>query len=152
MMKDLTSMSLWKSAIKGIFRFLQVGGFIGHEALMQQRKDGITKRLFMFLVENHNISDDPWPWGGESIYRNGNFCGVATSTAFGYTLDRHVVLGYVRDYDDQRNEQILTKEYMLDKKAAYEIEIAGQKFPAKASIFAPKLSSAAIVIGRRESS
>lgn len=35
---------------------------------------------------------DAWPWGGEPIYRNGQYVGVTTTTGFGYTLNNLVSL------------------------------------------------------------
>ena len=79
-------------------------------------------------------------------FRNGKFVGIVTSTAYGYSLDRQVCLGFVHDYDDNTGEaKVLTYDYVL-KNAAYEIDICGKKFKAKAGIYPPKLASAAIVI------
>lgn len=97
-------------------------------------------------MENHNLDLDPWPWGGEPIYRNGKFVGTATSTAYGFTLDRQVVLGYVSDFDETTGEsRYITTDFIL-KNARYEVDIAGQKFPAKVNIYPPTLAPAAIVI------
>ena len=41
--------------------------------------------IFSFV----SISDSR-PWSGEPIYRNGEFCGFVTSTAYGYTLGKQV--------------------------------------------------------------
>jgi hypothetical protein len=35
------------------------------------------------------------PWSGEPIYRNGEFCGFVTSTAYGFTLGKQV---YIKRY------------------------------------------------------
>ncbi len=72
--------------------------------------------------------------------------GTVTSTAYGYSLDRQVCLGYVHDFDDVTGEaKVLTYDYVL-KKALYEVDICGKRFKAKAGIYPPKLASAAIVI------
>ena len=123
-----------------------MGNFIGHGALLRQKNSGIKKRLVQFLLENHDLDRDPWPWGGEPIYRNGKFAGTATSTAYGFTLDRQVVLGYVSDIDEATGEQnYITNDFVL-KGARYEIDIAGEKFPAKVNIYPPTLAPAAIII------
>jgi hypothetical protein len=63
-------------------------------------------------LEDHDLYQDPWPWGfsskfftwltqfdnfwtfyalgGEPIYRNNKFCGYTTSTAYGYSLEKQV--------------------------------------------------------------
>jgi pyruvate dehydrogenase phosphatase regulatory subunit len=92
------------------------------------------------------LDEDPWPWGSEPIYRNGKYCGSTTSTAYGFTLDRHVCLGYVQDLDNDTGEpKVITNDFIL-KNATFEVDIAGKRFPAKAGIYPPKLASAAIVI------
>ena len=92
------------------------------------------------------MDEDPWPWGSEPIYRNGKYCGSTTSTAYGFTLDRHVCLGYVQDLNEQTGEpNVITNDFIL-KNATFEVDIAGTRFPAKAGIYPPKLASAAIVI------
>lgn len=128
---------------------IQKPGFIGYEALLKQKEEGISKKLVQFLVENHDVNKDVWPWGGEPIFRNGQYCGTTTSTAFGYTLDKHICLAYVRDIDpDTGNDRVLTKDFnfILDKEAKFEINIAGRMFPLKANLYPPKLASAAIII------
>ena len=126
-----------------------MGNFIGHEALSKQRALGIKKKLVQFLIEGHDLDNDLWPWGGEPIYRNDKFCGTTTSTAYGFTLDRHVCLGYVRDIDESTGEErYVNNEFVLARDAKYEIDIAGERFPLKANIYPPKLKSAALVIDK----
>uniref|UniRef100_A0A183DGW4 GCV_T_C domain-containing protein n=1 Tax=Gongylonema pulchrum TaxID=637853 RepID=A0A183DGW4_9BILA len=60
--------------------------FIGREALLEQKKAGIHKRFVQLLVQNHDLDSDPWPQGGELIYRYGAPVGRTTSAAYGYTL------------------------------------------------------------------
>merc|ERR1712228_1143195 len=47
-------------------------------------------------LENHDKDRDIWPWGGEAVYRNGEWAGVVSSTAYGFTLRKMVALGFVR--------------------------------------------------------
>ena len=39
---------------------------------------GVKKLFVMLLLDpvEHSSDLDPWPWGGESIYRNDEFCGT----------------------------------------------------------------------------
>ena len=126
--------------------FLQKGNFIGLGALLRQREEGIQKKLVQFLLDDHDLENDVWPWGGEPIFRNGKYVGQTTSTAYGFTLDRHVCLGYVADFDDKTGEaNYITNDFIL-KGAKFEIDISGKRFPAKANIYPPKLAPAEIVI------
>lgn len=43
-------------------------------------------------LEDHDDEIDPWPWGGEPIYRDGKFVGVTTTTSYAYTLKKIVSL------------------------------------------------------------
>jgi len=50
--------------------------------------------LVMLLLDNieHVCESDPWPWGGEAIFRDGRYAGLVTTTAYGFTLGQHVLL------------------------------------------------------------
>jgi len=40
---------------------------------------------------------EEFPWGKELIYRNGSYCGYITSAGYGYSVGKHVCMGYVSD-------------------------------------------------------
>lgn len=120
---------------------LQQGGFVGYSALVRQRSEGIRKRLLQFVIDDHVVDEEPWPWGGEPIYRNGVFCGLTTSTAFGFGIDRHICLGYVQDYDTVTGKprQLHTNEFI--NKARFDINIAGKLYPARPYMYPIPLPS-----------
>ncbi|CAF4483286.1 unnamed protein product [Rotaria socialis] len=105
--------------------------FIGKEALLKQRKVGMQKRFVQFLLENHNLDADPWPWSGEPIYRNGEFCGFVTSSAYGFTLGKQVCLGHVHAPSSVN----ITMNYI--RGATYEIDIATKRFRARPNLYQP---------------
>ncbi|XP_029464755.1 pyruvate dehydrogenase phosphatase regulatory subunit, mitochondrial isoform X2 [Rhinatrema bivittatum] len=108
--------------------------FIGQEALMRQRQDGVCRRFTMFILEAHDTDLDLWPWWGESIYRNGHYVGKTTSSAYSYTLERHVCLGFVQNLDAETGEaQVVTPDFI--NRGEYEIDIAGQLHRAKAKLY-----------------
>ncbi|XP_064639761.1 pyruvate dehydrogenase phosphatase regulatory subunit, mitochondrial-like isoform X2 [Lineus longissimus] len=119
------------------------GDFIGREALLKEKEEGIRGRLVHFTVEDHDTDNDPWSWGGEPIYRNGKFAGFTTSSCFGYTMNRLICLGLVRDYDEHTKEKKVIKNWhdWVMKSGQFEIDINGKRFPAKPSIYPPKLQS-----------
>ena len=45
--------------------------FVGKDALLKQKEEGVFKRLVQFHLEEFNKDEDIWPWGGEAIYRLG---------------------------------------------------------------------------------
>ncbi|CAF1138930.1 unnamed protein product [Rotaria sordida] len=105
--------------------------FIGKEALLKQRREGVQKRFVQFLLEDHNLDSDPWPWSGEPIYRNGKFCGFVTSAAYGFTLGKQVCLGHVHAPGSEN----ITINYI--RGATYEIDIATKRFKARPNIYQP---------------
>ena len=76
------------------------------------------KRLACFTV------DDPQVvlLGRETILRNGEFAGYLTSGGFGYTIDRPIGYGYVR------NVEGVDEDYLLA--GSYELVVATERVPA----------------------
>uniref|UniRef100_A0A4D5RB29 Pyruvate dehydrogenase phosphatase regulatory subunit, mitochondrial n=1 Tax=Scolopendra viridis TaxID=118503 RepID=A0A4D5RB29_SCOVI len=112
--------------------------FLGKSALMKQHEKGLTRRLVHFTVDNHDLENDVWPWGKESILRNGVNVGMTTSAGYGFTLNSLVCMGFVHHHEHQAGEpMIVTNEYITDKGAQFEIVIAGKKFPLRPSLHPP---------------
>ncbi len=99
--------------------------FIGREALLRQRDEGLRKRMVIFTI------DDPGPLllGNEPIYRDGVLVGRTTSGAYGHTLGRSVGMGYVENEDGVDTDFV--------RSGSYEIEIAAERFSARASLTPP---------------
>jgi 4-methylaminobutanoate oxidase (formaldehyde-forming) len=97
------------------------GGFIGHDALVERRERGVTRRLLQFALE------DPGPllYHDEPIWRDDQLVGRTTSGSFGHTLGAAVALGYV---DCERGQSAAAAA-----RGAYEIEVAGVRVAARAS-------------------
>jgi glycine cleavage system T protein len=101
------------------------GGFIGREALARQKQAGVpTRRLVQFLMK------DPQPllYHGEVILRDGVSVGSIRAGAYGHTLGGSVGLGYV----EATEPSPVTRDYIAS--GDWEIEIAGQRHPAQASL------------------
>lgn len=112
--------------------------FIGKDALMKQKQNGIKKRLVMFLLEDINIDENIWAWGTEPIYRNSEYVGTVTSTGFGFTNNKIVCLGYIRKPENQENDNI-TLDYIIDESSLYHVEIAGRLFSATPYVTVPEV-------------
>lgn len=99
---------------------------------------GIKKMLVMLLLDNHShvCETDPWPWGGEPIFRNGVLVGRVTTTSFGFTLGQHVLLGFVHN-PSKEDDCFVSVPYV--KSGEYEVEIAGIRYPAKVRLNPPSL-------------
>lgn len=102
--------------------FNKPNGFIGKDALLEQKKSGVTKRLVQFLLED----PEPLMYHNEPIYRNGEMSGYTTSAMYGHTLGASVAMGYVNNSDG------VDAEYV--NSGSYEIEVAGKRYSAKASL------------------
>ncbi len=97
------------------------GDFIGREAVLRKREAGPYRRLLQFLVTD----PDAMIFHNEAIVRDGRIVGTITSGAYGHTLGGTVGLGYVPCIGETAGELL---------QSAYEIEIAGRRFPARASL------------------
>lgn len=64
--------------------------FIGRDALLRQREQGVKRKYVQLLLNDHDPEVDTWSWGGEPIYRNGKYCGMTTTTGYGFTFKKQV--------------------------------------------------------------
>jgi glycine cleavage system T protein len=98
------------------------GAFIGREAVLAKRAAGLMRRLMQFRLR------DPAPllFHNEPIWRDGKITGFITSGAYGHHLSAACGLGYVSCAAGEGAEALLTSRY--------EIEIAGERFAAQASL------------------
>ena len=96
--------------------------FIGRDALLRLKEEGLTRRLVQFALE------DPSSllYHNEPIYRDGEIVGHITSGNYGHTLGRAVGLGYVHHPDGVTRDII--------RSGSYEIEVACERIPARASL------------------
>ena len=98
------------------------GGFIGRDALLRQREEGVRQRLVQFLLED----PEPLLYHSEPIWRDDAICGYVRSGMYGHTLGGAIGLGYVE------NAAGVDADYV--NAGRYEIEVAGVRYPAKASL------------------
>ncbi len=98
-------------------------GFIGRDALLEQRDSGVLKRrLVQFLL------DDPEPMltHNEPILRDGERIGYTFSSGYAHTLGACAAMGYIN------NEDGVTQDFVAD--GSYTIEQANQTYTARASL------------------
>ncbi len=96
--------------------------FIGREALLRQRERPLTRRLVQFRL----TEPEPLLFHDEAIVMDGRRIGLLTSGAYGHTFGASIGMGYVRLAD------AITPELL--RSAGFEIEIAGDRFQAEASL------------------
>merc|ERR1719154_241974 len=112
--------------------------FIGKDALEEQNKDGVYKRLVQFHLEDFDKEEGIWPWGGESVYRDGKFVGTVTSSAYGFHLQKMVALGFVENRDTSGKQIPVGADWINDKDVHWEMDIAGDKIPISVHLHPPK--------------
>ncbi|XP_055373597.1 pyruvate dehydrogenase phosphatase regulatory subunit, mitochondrial [Condylostylus longicornis] len=111
--------------------------FIGREALLKQRAEGVKKMYVQLLLNDHDPEIDLWCWGGEPIYRNGKYSGMTTTTGYGFTLKKQVCLGFIKNYGEKGESLPVTNDFILS--GHYEVEVAGLRFEAKVNLHSPNL-------------
>ena len=99
--------------------------FVGQAALSGVRERAVHRRLCSLVLEDALAR----PQGGEPIVCQGEYVGQVTSAAYGATVGRSVALGYVRTLGQPVEDLI--------EGGGFEIEIACERFSAKASLDPP---------------
>ncbi|MEA2515752.1 MAG: hypothetical protein QOJ59_5241 [Thermomicrobiales bacterium] len=101
------------------------GGFLGRDALLRQRGEGVRRRLVTLVVDD----PDAILWGGEPIFRDSRPVGYTTSGSFAHTLGAAIGMGYVTA------DEPVTAAWI--GAGHYEIEGAGERFRATPHLRAP---------------
>ena len=95
--------------------------YIGRDAVLRKDEAGFERRMLQFRLKD----PEPLIFHNEAIVRDGKIIGPVTSGAYGHHLGAAVGLGYV-PCKGQSEAELLA--------STYEIEIAGQRHEAMASI------------------
>jgi 4-methylaminobutanoate oxidase (formaldehyde-forming) len=99
------------------------GGFIGRDALARQREAGVGKRLVQFAL----AGSDKLLYHNEPVWRDGVIVGETSSGMYGHTLEQSLAMGYVANPDGATDAAFVGT-------GKYEIEVAGERIPALASL------------------
>ena len=97
------------------------GDFIGRDAVLRKKEAGLKRRLVQFRLTD----PEPLLFHNEALVRDGEIVSHITSGNYGHFLGGAIGLGYV-PCEGKSAEQILASKY--------EIEIAGERFAAIASL------------------
>ena len=117
-----TNTNPYESGLGFTVKLKKPNDFIGKEALQKLKDMPITKKLTCMVL------DDPegMALGIEPIYKDGKAVGYATSTNYGYFVDKHIVYGYLPlelssigtnlelEYFGKRFSLTVTNEPLLD--------------------------------------
>jgi 4-methylaminobutanoate oxidase (formaldehyde-forming) len=99
------------------------GGFIGREALVAQKTEGLRKRLVQFRLHDN----DQLLYHNEPIWRDDVIVGSITSGMYGHHVDASLGMGYIT-----RADTVADRDWVLS--GEYEIEVAGERVGATASL------------------
>jgi glycine cleavage system T protein len=97
------------------------GEFIGRDAVLLKQEKGLRRRMLQFLLDD----SEPLLFHNEAIVRDGRIVSIVTSGNYGHHLGGAVGLGYVPCEGESEADVLASK---------YEIEIAGTRVPAKATL------------------
>jgi len=102
--------------------FDKPGGFIGDASLSRQKAQGVDRRLALFKLEDAQtlLTHD------EPIWQDGSTVGHIVSSAYSYTFNCSLGLGYVH------GDPIISRRQILD--GAFQIEVADRMVPASVSL------------------
>ena len=116
------------------------GGFVGREALLRQKERGVQRRLVQVALPDASRM----LYHNEPIWRDGALVGRLTSGMFGHTIGKPLGMGYIANAGG-----LAAPDWV--KAGRYELEIAGERFPAEVSLapfYDPKSSRVKDVAGR----
>ena len=99
----------------------KAGGFIGREALLQLRENGIKRRLVHVAVADKLL------YHNEPIWRDGELVGRVTSGMFGHSVGRSLGLGYIENQRGRADAAFIGGGH-------YEIEVAGERIAAEVTL------------------
>ncbi|HET7408595.1 MAG TPA: FAD-dependent oxidoreductase [Paracoccaceae bacterium] len=97
------------------------GDFIGREAVLAKKQQGLSRRLLQFRLSD----SEPMLYHNEPLLRDGEIVGHLTSGAYGHHLGAAIGLGYVPCPGETADEVL---------RSGYAIEIAGTRVAAQTSL------------------
>jgi glycine cleavage system T protein len=99
------------------------GGFVGREALLEQRAAGVRRRLVALALER----PDRLLYHNEPIWRDGQLVGRVCSGMFAHTIGAALGLGYVARDDGPADAAWIAA-------GRYQVEVAGERLAARVSL------------------
>jgi len=97
------------------------GDFLGRDAVLKKKEAGLERRMVQFRLKD----PEPLVFHNEAIVRDGEIVGTVTSGNYGHFLGGAIAMGYVPCAGESEADVL---------GSTYEIEIAGERFAAEASL------------------
>lgn len=99
--------------------------FIGRQAILKQKKDGLKRKLVLFTLKD----PEPLIYHDEPIYRNGELISENTHGAHSHVLGCGIGMCYLKNPDG------ITDQWIMD--GSYEIEVEDQRVPIEIHLKGP---------------
>ena len=100
---------------------LAKGDFIGRDAVLRKKEEGLKRRLVQFRLKD----PEPLVFHNEALVRDGKVVSFITSGNYGHYLGGAIGLGYVPCEGESEDDVV---------GSTYEIEIAGVRHAAEVSL------------------
>ena len=97
------------------------GDFIGRDAVLRKKEEGLSRRMVQFRLKD----PEALLFHNEALVRDGRIVGTVTSGNYGHFLGGAIGMGYVPCSGESEADVM---------SSSYEIEIAGERFAAEASL------------------
>ncbi len=95
--------------------------FIGREAVLKKKENGLNARLLQFRL----VDSEPLLYHNEPVLRDGEIVGYLSSGAYGHTLGAAIGLGYVPCKGESAADVLAS---------SYEVDVAGVRVKAEVSL------------------
>ena len=95
--------------------------FIGREAVLKKKENGLNARLLQFRLKD----PEPLLYHNEPVLRDGEIVGYLSSGAYGHTLGAAIGLGYVPCKGESATDVLAS---------SYEVDVAGVRVKAEVSL------------------
>ncbi len=109
----------------GLFVNLNKEDFIGKDALVQQKAEGLKRKLVIFTIED----PEPLIYHDEPIFRDGELISENTHGSYAHMQNCSIGMCYLK------NPEGITDEWI--KAGKYEIDVEGNRFPIKMHLHPP---------------
>ena len=71
---------------------MEKGEFIGRDALVEAKKNGLTTKLCTFVLDQEEFTQI---YGGEAVYCDGEVVSRVRSGGYGYTVKKNILYAYL---------------------------------------------------------
>jgi 4-methylaminobutanoate oxidase (formaldehyde-forming) len=95
--------------------------FVGRDAVLKKKEEGLASRLVQFKLKD----PEPMLYHNEPLIRDGKIVSYVTSANYGHTLGGAIGMGYIPSKGEKPADML---------ESSFEIEIAGERFEAEASM------------------